>query len=126
VCRCWKVSVLRLALPVVYADRSWRVYVETTRTTISLKKKSYSSGDACGLDSRALHNGLRVPKGAGKKPSNDGLKGVKTNRFFMEALNGEWKSSTARRPVLLRAFNGLDRFQLVNDFMFTFFSKSVF
>ena len=46
----------------------------------------------------------------------DGLTGVKTHRFLMEALSAEWKRSTrANRPFALVLMD-LDRFKFVNDF----------
>ena len=46
----------------------------------------------------------------------DGLTGVKTHRFLMEALSSEWKRSTrANRPFALVLMD-LDRFKFVNDF----------
>ncbi len=46
----------------------------------------------------------------------DGMTGLKTHRFFMEALSAEWKRSTrAGRPFSLVLMD-LDRFKFVNDF----------
>ena len=65
--------------------------------------------------SGALHNALTFQK-AQEQAITDGLTGVKTHRFFMEALSGEWKRSTrAGRPFSLVLID-LDRFKFVNDF----------
>jgi diguanylate cyclase (GGDEF)-like protein/putative nucleotidyltransferase with HDIG domain len=63
----------------------------------------------------ALHNALSFQK-AQEQAITDGLTGVKTHRFLMEALSSEWKRSTrANRPFALVLMD-LDRFKFVNDF----------
>ena len=63
----------------------------------------------------ALHNALTFQK-AQEQAITDGLTGVKTHRFLMEALSAEWKRSTrANRPFALVLMD-LDRFKFVNDF----------
>ena len=63
----------------------------------------------------ALHNALTFQK-AQEQAITDGLTGVKTHRFLMEALSAEWKRSTrASRPFSLVLMD-LDRFKFVNDF----------
>ncbi len=46
----------------------------------------------------------------------DGLTGVKTHRFFMEALSAEWKRSTRAGRAFALVLMDLDRFKFVNDF----------
>jgi diguanylate cyclase (GGDEF)-like protein len=63
----------------------------------------------------AWHNALTFQK-AQEQAITDGLTGVKTHRFLMEALSAEWKRSTrASRPFSLVLLD-LDRFKFVNDF----------
>lgn len=63
----------------------------------------------------ALHNALTFQK-AQEQAITDGLTGVKTHRYLMEALSSEWKRSTrASRPFALVLMD-LDRFKFVNDF----------
>ncbi|MGH9711201.1 MAG: diguanylate cyclase, partial [Candidatus Acidiferrales bacterium] len=63
----------------------------------------------------ALHNAVTFQK-AQEQAITDGLTGVKTHRFLMEALSAEWKRSTrASRPFSLVLMD-LDRFKFVNDF----------
>ena len=63
----------------------------------------------------ALHNALTFQR-AQEQAITDGLTGVKTHRFLMEALSSEWKRSTrANRPFSLVLMD-LDRFKFVNDF----------
>jgi diguanylate cyclase (GGDEF)-like protein/putative nucleotidyltransferase with HDIG domain len=46
----------------------------------------------------------------------DGLTGVKTHRFFMEALSSEWKRSSRAGRAFALVLMDLDRFKFVNDF----------
>jgi diguanylate cyclase (GGDEF)-like protein/putative nucleotidyltransferase with HDIG domain len=46
----------------------------------------------------------------------DGMTGLKTHRFFMEALSGEWKRSTRAGRSFSLVLMDLDRFKFVNDF----------
>jgi diguanylate cyclase (GGDEF)-like protein len=67
------------------------------------------------LISGALHHALTLQK-AREQAVTDGLTGVKTHRYLMEALSAEWKRSTrAGRPFCLLLAD-LDRFKFVNDF----------
>src|SRR6516164_2677883 len=63
----------------------------------------------------ALHNALSFQK-AQEQAITDGLTGVKTHRFFMEALSSEWKRSTRAGRSFALVLMDLDRFKFVNDF----------
>jgi diguanylate cyclase (GGDEF)-like protein/putative nucleotidyltransferase with HDIG domain len=63
----------------------------------------------------ALHNALTFQK-AQEQAITDGLTGVKTHRFFMEALSAEWKRSTRAGRAFALVLMDLDRFKFVNDF----------
>ncbi len=63
----------------------------------------------------ALHNSLSFQK-AQEQAITDGLTGVKTHRFFMEALSAEWKRSTRAGRAFALVLMDLDRFKFVNDF----------
>ncbi len=65
--------------------------------------------------SGALHNALTFQK-AQEQAITDGLTGVKTHRFFMEALSAEWKRSTRAGRAFSLVLMDLDRFKFVNDF----------
>ena len=63
----------------------------------------------------ALHNALAFQK-AQEQAITDGLTGVKTHRFFMDALSAEWKRSTRTGRPFTVALIDVDRFKSVNDF----------
>jgi diguanylate cyclase (GGDEF)-like protein len=63
----------------------------------------------------ALHNAFMFQK-AQEQAITDGLTGVKTHRYFMEALQSEWKRSTRTSRCFSLVLLDLDRFKYVNDF----------
>ena len=109
-------SVAGVALPVNYGETFLGVlYVESAvscdfpDTDVALLRT------LADLFAGALHNALTFQK-AQEQAITDGLTGVKTHRFLMEALSAEWKRSTrANRPLALVLMD-LDRFKFVNDF----------
>ena len=83
-----------IALPIVYADQLHGVlYVETDKTADFPQEEVLFLGTLADLISGALHNALTFQK-AQEQAITDGMTGLKTHRFFMEALSGEWKRST--------------------------------
>lgn len=62
----------------------------------------------------ALHNAL-IFQQTQEQAITDGLTGVKTHRYFMEALNGEWKRCTRAGRIFSLLVLDLDRFKQVND-----------
>jgi len=109
-------SVASLALPITYADQFLGVlYVESSEPREFPEQEVMSLRTLADLFAGALHNALTFQK-AQEQAITDGLTGVKTHRFLMEALSSEWKRSTrANRPFAL-ALMDLDRFKFVNDF----------
>ena len=88
----------------------------------SLREHSFSQQDVRTLQTLAdqlaiaLHN-ARAYQGALDQAITDGLTGLKTHRYFMEALDREWRRSTrAGRPFSLILLD-LDGFKQVNDRM---------
>jgi diguanylate cyclase (GGDEF)-like protein/putative nucleotidyltransferase with HDIG domain len=86
----------------------------------SLHEHSFSQQDVLTLRTLAdqlaiaLHN-ARAYQVALEQAITDGLTGLKTHRFFMEALEAEWRRSTrAARPFSLIMMD-LDGFKRVND-----------
>ena len=109
-------SVSAIALPVVYADQLHGVlYVETDQNADFPQEEVLFLGTLADLISGALHNAYAFQK-AQEQAITDGLTGVKTHRFFMEALSGEWKRSTRAGRSFSVVLMDLDRFKFVNDF----------
>ncbi|MGB0036821.1 MAG: GAF domain-containing protein [Candidatus Acidiferrales bacterium] len=109
-------SVSAIALPVVYAEQLLGVlYVESSEPCEFNEQEVLLLRTLADLFAGALHNALTFQK-AQEQAITDGLTGVKTHRFLMEALSSEWKRSTrANRPFALVLMD-LDRFKFVNDF----------
>ncbi len=114
--RSWKVPSSAIALPIVYADQLHGVlYVETDQRSDFPQEEILFLGTLADLISGALHNALTFQK-AQEQAITDGLTGLKTHRFFMEALSGEWKRSTRAGRSFSLVLMDLDRFKFVNDF----------
>jgi diguanylate cyclase (GGDEF)-like protein/putative nucleotidyltransferase with HDIG domain len=109
-------SVASAALPISYGDQFLGVlYVESSEPREFPEQEVTSLRTLADLFAGALHNALTFQK-AQEQAITDGLTGVKTHRFLMEALSSEWKRSTrANRPFALTLMD-LDRFKFVNDF----------
>ena len=109
-------SAASVALPVTYGEQFLGVlYVETSEPCDFAQQDVALLRTLADLFAGALHNALTFQK-AQEQAITDGLTGVKTHRFLMEALSSEWKRSTrANRPLALVLMD-LDRFKFVNDF----------
>ena len=109
-------SVSAIALPVSYGEQLLGVlYVESSERCEFQEQEVLLLRTLADLFAGALHNALTFQK-AQEQAITDGLTGVKTHRFLMEALSSEWKRSTrANRPFALVLMD-LDRFKFVNDF----------
>ncbi len=109
-------SVSAIALPIVYADQLHGVlYVETDQASDFPQEEILFLGTLADLISGALHNAFTFQK-AQEQAITDGLTGLKTHRFFMEALSGEWKRATRAGRSFSLVLMDLDRFKFVNDF----------
>ena len=109
--------VSAIALPVTYAEQFWAFSTWNPPKPCEFPGISMSSllRTLADLFAGALHNAITFQK-AQEQAITDGLTGVKTHRFLMEALSSEWKRSTrANRPFALVLMD-LDRFKFVNDF----------
>ena len=105
-----------VALPVFYADQLHGVlYVETAEPTDFSEEDVRLLHTLADLISVALHNALTLQK-AQEQAITDGLTGVKTHRFLMEALSAEWKRATRASRHFSLVLIDLDRFKFVNDF----------
>jgi diguanylate cyclase (GGDEF)-like protein/putative nucleotidyltransferase with HDIG domain len=105
-----------IAMPVSYGEQLLGVlYVESSERCEFSEDEIRLLRTLADLFAGALHNALTFQK-AQEQAITDGLTGVKTHRFLMEALSSEWKRSTrANRPFALVLMD-LDRFKFVNDF----------
>jgi diguanylate cyclase (GGDEF)-like protein/putative nucleotidyltransferase with HDIG domain len=109
-------SISAIALPIVYADQLHGVlYVETEQSSDFPQEEILFLGTLTDLISGALHNAITFQK-AQEQAITDGLTGLKTHRFFMDALTGEWKRSTRAGRSFSLVLMDLDRFKFVNDF----------
>jgi len=108
-------SASGVALPILYADQLLGVlYVETASPANFSEEDLLLLHTLADLIAGALHNALSFQK-AQEQAITDGLTGVKTHRFFMDALAAEWKRSTRTgRPFTLVLID-VDRFKIVND-----------
>jgi diguanylate cyclase (GGDEF)-like protein/putative nucleotidyltransferase with HDIG domain len=109
-------STSAAALPLLFAEQIHGVlYVENAEPRDFSDEEVQLLHTLADLISGALHHALTLQK-AQEQAVTDGLTGVKTHRFLMEALSAEWKRSTrASRPFCLLLAD-LDRFKFVNDF----------
>ncbi len=105
-----------IALPVLYADQLLGVlYVEMKEQYDFPEQDVQLLRTLADLFAGALHNALTFQK-AQEQAITDGLTGVKTHRFLMEALSAEWKRATRSSRVFALVLMDLDRFKFVNDF----------
>src|SRR5581483_5758963 len=109
-------SVAAIALPIFYAGQLHAVlYVESAEPIEFSEEEILLLGTMVDLIAGALHNALSFQK-AQEQAITDGLTGVKSHRFFMEALSAEWKRSTRAGRAFALVLMDLDRFKFVNDF----------
>jgi diguanylate cyclase (GGDEF)-like protein/putative nucleotidyltransferase with HDIG domain len=109
-------SVAAIALPVFYAEQLHGIlYIESSVPADFSEEEILLLRTLADLIAGALHNALSFQK-AQEQAITDGLTGVKTHRFFMEALSAEWKRSTRAGRAFALVLMDLDRFKFVNDF----------
>jgi diguanylate cyclase (GGDEF)-like protein/putative nucleotidyltransferase with HDIG domain len=109
-------TVSAVALPVSYGEQMLGVlYVESSEKCEFPEDEIRLLRTLADLFAGALHNALTFQK-AQEQAITDGLTGVKTHRFLMEALSSEWKRSTRANRSFALVLMDLDRFKFVNDF----------
>jgi diguanylate cyclase (GGDEF)-like protein len=109
-------SATAMALPIFYGDHLHGVlYVETLDRADFSEEESLLLHTLADLIAGAFHNAQTFQK-AQEQAITDGLTGVKTHRFFMEALSSEWKRSSRAGRSFALVLMDLDRFKFVNDF----------
>ncbi len=109
-------SCTAMALPIFYGDHLHGVlYVETLDRADFSDEESLLLQTLADLIAGAFHNAQTFQR-AQEQAITDGLTGVKTHRFFMEALSSEWKRSSRAGRSFALVLMDLDRFKFVNDF----------
>jgi diguanylate cyclase (GGDEF)-like protein len=109
-------SLTSIALPIFYGEHLHGVlYVESNERIEISEEESLLLHTLADLIAGAYHNALTFQK-AQEQAITDGLTGVKTHRFFMEALSSEWKRSSRAGRSFALVLMDLDRFKFVNDF----------
>lgn len=104
-----------LSLPLMYREELMGVLSLESR-----REYAFSQQDVLTLRTLAdqlaiaLHN-ARAYQVALEQAITDGLTGLKTHRYFMEALDGEWSRSTRSGHMFSVIMMDLDRFKQVND-----------
>jgi diguanylate cyclase (GGDEF)-like protein/putative nucleotidyltransferase with HDIG domain len=109
-------TVAAVALPVFLAEQLQGIlYIESSEPADFSDEEILLLRTLADLIAGALHNAFSFQK-AQEQAITDGLTGVKTHRFFMEALSAEWKRSTRAGRSFALVLMDLDRFKFVNDF----------
>jgi diguanylate cyclase (GGDEF)-like protein/putative nucleotidyltransferase with HDIG domain len=105
-----------IALPIFYAEQLHGIlFIESAAPLEFSDEEVLLIRTLADLIAGALHNAYSFQK-AQEQAITDGLTGVKTHRFFMEALSAEWKRSTRAARAFALVLMDLDRFKFVNDF----------
>ncbi len=105
-----------VALPIFYAEQLHGIlFIESSVSAEFSEEEILLLRTLADLIAGALHNAYSFQK-AQEQAITDGLTGVKTHRFFMEALSAEWKRSTRAARAFALVLMDLDRFKFVNDF----------
>ncbi|MGH9777851.1 MAG: GAF domain-containing protein, partial [Candidatus Acidiferrales bacterium] len=105
-----------VALPIVYADQVLGVLnLESRRPNTFRDEDILLLRTLADVIASALHNAFVFQK-AQEQAITDGLTGVKTHRFFMEALGAEWRRATRANRRFSLVLLDLDKFKPINDY----------
>jgi diguanylate cyclase (GGDEF)-like protein len=106
-----------LCIPISYAETLLGVLnIESRRENAFTEEDTLLLRTLADLLATALHNAFVFQK-MQKQSITDGLTGIKTRRYFLEALQSEWKrASRSTRPFSVVMID-LDKFKQVNDSM---------
>ncbi|HZU23575.1 MAG TPA: sensor domain-containing diguanylate cyclase, partial [Terriglobales bacterium] len=88
--------------------------VESTRENAFGEQEILTLGTLAGLLAAALHN-ASVFQGMQQQAITDSLTGVKTRRYFIEALQSEWRRAVRSGRPFSVVMVDLDKFKGVND-----------
>jgi diguanylate cyclase (GGDEF)-like protein len=106
-----------LCIPIIYASQTLGVL-----NVESVQEAAFREEDVMILRTLADHlatalNNAFVFQTTQQQAITDSLTGLKTRRFFMESLQGEWKRATRSGRVFSLVLLDLDRFKQLNDTM---------
>ncbi len=108
-------SASSLALPLIYAEELLGVfYVETATPHAFSESEQLLLRTLADQIASALYNARTLQK-AQEQAITDGLTGIKTHRFLMEALSVEWRRATRTGRSFSVLLMDLDHFKEVND-----------
>jgi diguanylate cyclase (GGDEF)-like protein len=104
-----------LCIPITYGQKLMGVLnVESTRENAFAQQEVLILRTLADLLATALHNSMVLQR-LQQQSITDGLTGIKTRRFFLEALQSEWKrAARSGRPFSVVLID-LDKFKEVND-----------
>jgi diguanylate cyclase (GGDEF)-like protein len=104
-----------LCIPIAYGDTLLGVLnVESRRENAFAQQEVLILRTLADLLATALHNAF-VFKNMQQQSITDGLTGIKTRRFFNEALLSEWKRARRTKRPFSVVLLDLDKFKNVND-----------
>lgn len=104
-----------LCIPIAYGETLLGVLnVESRRENVFEQQEVLILRTLADLLATALHNAF-VFKNMQQQSITDGLTGIKTRRFFNEALQSEWKRARRSKRPFSVVLIDLDKFKNVND-----------
>lgn len=104
-----------VCIPIAYGDSMLGVLnVESRRERAFLQQEVLIFRTLADLLATALHNAFVFQK-MQQQSITDGLTGIKTRRFFLEALQSEWKRASRNGRPFSVVLIDLDNFKEVND-----------
>ncbi len=106
-----------LCIPITYGETLLGVLnVESRRNDAFGQQEVLILRTLADLLATALHNAFVFQK-LQQQAITDGLTGIKTRRFFVEALQSEWKRASRSGRAFSVVLMDLDKFKSVNDTM---------
>jgi diguanylate cyclase (GGDEF)-like protein/putative nucleotidyltransferase with HDIG domain len=104
-----------VSVPLVFHDETLGVFSLESRREHAFSPQDFLTAQALAQQlALALHN-ARTYHAALEQAITDGLTGLKTHRYFMEAVEREWRRSTRSGQEFSVIMLDLDRFKEVND-----------
>jgi len=104
-----------ITLPLLYGEQLLGVLHFESRRADAFSQDEVLLRTLADQVAGALHNAFTFQR-AQEQAITDGLTGVKTHRYFMEALTTEWRRSTRVNRNFSLMLLDLDKFKFVNDY----------